>query len=283
MLEKKFILDVGITNATKQEILEYITKGLEKNGKKYFTVTPNPEILVLANKAKEYKNILNNAEIALPDGVGVILAGKFLEVNFKQRITGVELLESLCLAVAKKPITVGFLGGGGRIAEKTVECLQSKYPWLNVGFVGSEWPGTISQNESKFDDRRWKVEDSNLKMEDRRLIDPLTSTLKNLHSTFYHPPSKIIDILFVAFGAPKQELWISENLDKLPVRVAIGVGGAFDYISGRVPRAPRWVQRIGFEWFFRLIRQPWRIKRQLALLEFIYLVLREKLASKKRI
>ncbi len=269
MLEKRFILGVGITNGTKRQTLEYIIKGLEKNNKKYFVVTPNPEILILANKDKTYKDILNNAQVALPDGVGVTIAGKILGIELKGRVTGVELLESLCLTVAEKPIYVGFLGGRDRVAEKTAECLVSKYPGLKVVFVGEEWPIQV-------DSRGSKMEDSNLKMEGRRLIYPLSSTVKDLPSTFYNLPSKSIDILFVAFGAPKQEIWISQNLDKLPVRVAIGVGGAFDYISRKVQRAPIWVQKLGFEWLFRLVRQPWRIKRQLALLEFSFLVLKEK-------
>jgi len=275
MPDKKFILGVGITNATKEEILEYIIKSLGKRDKKLFIVTPNPEILVLASKDKEYKKILNSAEIALPDGVGIIIASKILKVRLKERVTGVELLEGLCLAIAEKPITVGFLGGRDRVAEKTAECLRKKYPGLKVAFAGSEWPAQV-------DDRRLKIEDSTLKMEDGGSIYPLSSTINNLPSIFYRLWSNI-DILFVAFGAPKQEIWISENLERLPVRVAIGVGGAFDYISGRVPRAPTLVQKLGFEWIFRLIIQPWRIKRQIALLEFAYLVFKEKIASKKRI
>ncbi len=82
------------------------------------------------------------------------------------------------------------------------------------------------------------------------------------------------DILFVAFGAPKQEKWIFDNLKKIPVKVAMGVGGAFDYLSGRVSRAPIWVRNLGFEWLFRLVVQPWRIKRQLALIKFIFYVLK---------
>ena len=282
MISKKNILGVGITNAAKEEILEYIIKSLKNSNKKYFIVTPNTEFLVHASKNPKFKNILNNAELALTDGIGVILAGKILHKPLKERITGVDLLESLCKAVAEKPITVGFLGGRRDVAEKTAECLVEKYHGLKVAFAGSEWPRAISQNESKFDDGRWKMEDSNLKMEDRRSINPLTSTSKNLPSTFHHPPSKSIDILFVAFGTPKQEIWISENLDKIPVKIAIGVGGAFDYISGRVGRASKWIRDLGFEWMYRLVREPWRIKRQLALLEFIYLVLREKSAPSSK-
>lgn len=91
--------------------------------------------------------------------------------------------------------------------------------------------------------------------------------------------NETIDILFVAFGAPKQEFWISEYLEKIPVKIAIGVGGAFDYISGKTPRAPLFLQNIGLEWLFRLIMQPWRIKRQLSLLQFIWLVIKEKLSK----
>ena len=85
------------------------------------------------------------------------------------------------------------------------------------------------------------------------------------------------DILFVAFGSPKQEKWIYENLPKLDVTVAIGVGGSFDFISGKVKRAPVFIRNLGLEWLFRLIIQPWRVKRQIALLEFVILVLKEKL------
>lgn len=84
------------------------------------------------------------------------------------------------------------------------------------------------------------------------------------------------DILFVAFGSPKQEKWIHENLNKIDVKVAIGVGGAFDFISGNVKRAPKWMRRLGLEWLFRLVTQPWRWRRQTALAKFVFLVLKEK-------
>lgn len=90
---------------------------------------------------------------------------------------------------------------------------------------------------------------------------------------------KKCDILFVAFGSPKQEVWIHKNLYHIDTKVAIGVGGAFDFISGRVRRAPVWIRNLGLEWLFRLIIQPWRIKRQLALPKFVYLVLTEKISK----
>ena len=82
-----------------------------------------------------------------------------------------------------------------------------------------------------------------------------------------------IDLLFVAFGQVKQEKWIAKNLPKIPVKVAMGVGGSFDEISGRVPRPPKWISNLGLKWLFRLVAEPWRIKRQLALLKFAWQVI----------
>ena len=226
---KKKVLGVDISIASKRQILEYITKNLDR---KYFIVTPNPELIVMANNDSMYRKVLNGAGLALPDGVGLMWAGKILGVSLKERITGIDLVESLCQAVAKQPITVSFLGGGPKIAERAAECLKKRFPSLKVKFAG-----------------------------------PKITNFDKLKDT---------DILFVAFGSPKQELWIAKNLKQLPVRVAIGVGGSFDMISGKVPRAPLFIRNIGLEWIFRLIIQPWRLKRQLRLLKFVFLVLREK-------
>lgn len=233
---KKNILGVGITDATQQEILEYILQSLKNKDEKYYIVTPNPEILVYATHHPDFKYILNNARLGLCDGTGVIWAGKILGKNFKERVTGTDLMENLCKVVSKQPITVGFLGGGQKIAEAAAECLKQKYSGLKVAFASPEWPNKL--------------------------------------------PRLPIDILFVAFGHPKQEEWMSKHIGKVPVKVMMGVGGAFDYISGRVPRAPKLLQNVGLEWLFRLCLQPWRLKRQLALIEFIFLVLKEKLRRK---
>ncbi len=255
MLDKNIILDVGITNATKKDILEYIFTSIEKKTKPYFVVTPNPEILVFARKHESFQAILNKASLALPDGIGITIAGKILGKPFKERLTGTDFVDALCGEIVrlgerhvKKPITIGFLGGRQNIAEKTADCLARKYPGLKVVFAAPEWPA---------------------------------STLKNPSSTFYHLPSSL-DILFVAFGFPKQEEWMAENIGKIPVRAVIGVGGAFDYISGRVGRAPLFLRRLGLEWLYRLIRQPWRLKRQLALLEFVILIFRELMTEHRR-
>ncbi|HKC14762.1 MAG TPA: WecB/TagA/CpsF family glycosyltransferase [Patescibacteria group bacterium] len=233
MTVKEKLLGVDFTNLTQEEVLEYIVKKVEEKGNKFYVVTPNPEILVIANNDSNYKKVLNQADLALADGVGVMWASKVLKRGIKEKITGVDLMENLCKRIADWPITVSFLGGGSGIAERTAECLQKMHPSLKIRYAGAEMP-----DFDKF------------------------------------PAS---DILFVAFGSPKQEFWIEKNLKRLPIQAAIGVGGAFDFVSGNVPRAPKWVRDIGLEWLFRLIIQPWRAKRQLSLIKFVFLVIRDRL------
>lgn len=234
ILVKKNLLGIGFTVATKRQVLEYLTETVKNKSKKLFVVTPNPEIIIIAKGNKSYEKVLNSADLALPDGVGILLAAKTLGVSLKGKITGVDLVQDICREVANRPITVGFLGGGPKIAEKTAECLKKRFLGLKIAFFGAE-----------------------------------IENFKDLEGT---------DILFVAFGSPKQEFWIADNLKKLPVRLAAGVGGSFDFISGKIPRAPVWIREIGLEWLFRLIIQPWRIKRQLSLLKFVFLVLKQKFA-----
>ncbi len=270
-MEKNFLLDVGITNEKVNDILQYIVTGLQKPQKPYYVVTPNPEFLVYATHHPEFRTILNQARLALPDGVGVLWAGKILGKTFKQRITGADFMELLCKEVVEKPITVGFLGGGPKVAEKTAECLKAKYPSLKVVFTGQEWPkSTIRHSgEGASSDR----------LQNLKRTDPSLARMTNGGSS--NDKNKLpatIDILFVAYGAPKQEEWMAQHVGKIPVKVFMGVGGSFDYISGNVSRAPKFLRSIGLEWLYRLLMQPWRIKRQLALLEFIYLVLKQRLS-----
>lgn len=253
-LKKQKLLGVNINTDSEEVILEYIEKLLTKTHKKISIVTPNPEILIRAYKDPEFKKLLNRADIALPDGIGLVVGGWFLGKQPRKRITGVDFIEKLCSLtarlntelknskksasdVSKQLVTTGFFGGQRGVAERTAERLQKKYPGVSVIFAGEEW------NEAKIE-------------------APL-------------------GVLFVAFGAPKQEKWIMDNLSKIPVRVAMAVGGSFDFISGEVVRAPKLVQAIGMEWLFRLMIQPWRWKRQLALMEFLRLILSEKFSKKQ--
>lgn len=231
------LFGVKITTTKEENILKYIVSYLEKKGKKIFITTPNPEIIMYAKSHQEFKDILNEADIALPDGVGVSICAWLTGKSYVPRITGVDMVEKVCSSISKSTHSAGFFGGLPGVAESTARCLQKKYYGLTVSYASDTWD--------------WE------KLKGRK-----------------------IDVLFVAMGCPAQEKWIYENLDKIPVTVAMGVGGAFDFISGNVPRAPKFFQKVGLEWLYRLMRQPWRAKRQLSLISFGLLTLREMLTSR---
>lgn len=217
---KKYILGVGIDDINIDQAVRKVEAWLKKGGKHYI-VTPNPEFLVTAQNDLEFKKILNNADLAIPDGAGLKLTGD-IECN----TPGIDLIEELIRLASVRGVTTGFLGGRSQVAERTVERLKKKYPALKVKFI-SEEPDDIPK----------------------------------------------LDILFVAFGHPKQEKWISKNLPGLPIKVAMGAGGAFDFLSGKVPRGPLWIRNLGLEWLFRLAVQPWRIKRQLSLIKYLLMLI----------
>ncbi|MGH7204315.1 MAG: WecB/TagA/CpsF family glycosyltransferase [Candidatus Levyibacteriota bacterium] len=240
------ILGVSIINDTKERVLEFILDRIKSPHGKTFIITPNPEMLVYASKHLAYRDSLNSADVALPDGIGLFVASHLLGKPLQERITGVDFVEKLCETSHEMPLSIGFLGGRAGVAELAVNRLKHKYPWIKVVFVGEEWKDEAGENE------KWRMKEG----ENRQ-----------------------IDILFVAFGVPRQEEWIVDHLDKLPVKAAMGVGGSFDFLSGKVRRAPKLIRVIGLEWLFRLIIQPWRWKRQLALFEFLALVWKQKVTK----
>jgi N-acetylglucosaminyldiphosphoundecaprenol N-acetyl-beta-D-mannosaminyltransferase len=259
MLQKIKILDVNITNETEEKVLEYLLERIKNGRQKTFIITPNPEILVYAKNHLDYKDKLNSSDIALPDGIGLFFASGVLGEPLQDRITGVDFLEKLCKTARENPLSMGFLGGKDGIAKRAAKCLLEMYPWLEIVFVAEEWSEEGFKGASS--------------------LQLVSQKQEKKQNTKYKKPNSI-DILFVAYGFPKQEEWIYKNLPKIPVKAAVGVGGAFDYLSGSVIRAPFIVRLLGFEWLFRLIVQPWRWKRQLALIEFVKLVFREKFAAR---
>ncbi|HRN96420.1 MAG TPA: WecB/TagA/CpsF family glycosyltransferase [Candidatus Levybacteria bacterium] len=238
MIQTTEILKIQFATSSKEEILETVIIGLKDKAKKTVIVTPNPELVVMGLASKPYQDILNAADISLPDGVGIVWASKVLGKGIKARISGVDFMKSLCEKVSKQPVTIGLFGAQPGVAEETANCLRKMYSDLHISYVSDTW------NLQKATEEK-------------------------------------IDILFVALGSPKQEQWIYEHLEELPVKVVMGVGGSFDMISGKVKRAPEFVRSLGLEWLWRLMIQPWRWKRQLRLLEFIRLVLLERYRGKK--
>lgn len=268
MIKKKNILGVNFTDETKKKVLEHILHKLKNGHEQFYIVTPNPELVVYAQHDPSYKTVLNEAELCLPDGIGISLAGLLLGKRLPDRIPGADFVEYFCKNTATNPVSIGFLGGRDGVAEKTAQRLKEKYPWINVAFVGEEWKDLETGGGHGADEGALLL--------DRRGGPPSSARSERGRRTGEMPDrTRKFDILFVAFGSPKQEQWIAQNLHRLPVTAALGVGGAFDFISGKVSRAPQLIRTIGLEWLFRLIRQPWRFKRQLALLEFIRLVFKE--------
>lgn len=255
-LVKSNVLGLDLTNATTGEVLEYLVKIIQNSQKNIYVVTPNPEILLLSRKNSDLKRVINNADLALTDGMQLYRAAHFLGKHLKQRIIGTNFVEKVCEKVEDWPITVGFLGAGPGVAEKAAECLRVKFPKLKVVFVGTEWS------------------ESEVVLGQKYLISSI-SYLANKNEE-KKQKTVVMDVLFVAFGAPKQELWMAEHINKIPVRVMVGVGGALDQIVSPTLRPPAWIHSLGLGWFYRLIRQPRRIFRQVKLVEFILLVIKEK-------
>lgn len=256
-LIKKQLLGVNITCNTKADILsvieEYIHEGSGSIKKSPLAIaTPNPEQLVLGTKDESFRLVLNRADVALPDGVGVVFAMNALRGVSITRISGIDFLSDLVRLANKTHTTIGFIGGRNDVANKALLSLQSAYVELHG------W----SEQPKEFD----TVSDIQTFQMDkivRRIIDSQTK------------------MVFVGLGAPKQEVFIDALKKQLikehagPI-VLMSVGGSFDMIAGSIPRAPAWMQSIGFEWLYRLVGEPWRWKRQTAILRFLFLVFKER-------
>ncbi len=264
------IIQDSLNSSSYDEVLNKVSKRLQAQ-KRSFLVTPNPEFLVYASENPWFSNILDKADMVIPDGVAFfwaqeVLKGKNilsrlgiglkvgLKVIFrgwgKKRITGTDLVELLCKQAAQTGKTVYFLGGrpikGKKVGEIALRKLQNKYSGLK-GWVDEAFELDLKEINS----RNNKV---------KQLVARINQ--------------KKPDFLFVALNMGKQEKFIWENWSKLDVKLAVGIGGAFDYLSGMVKRAPLWLRNAGFEWLYRLIKQPWRFSRQLSLLKFIFWVIK---------
>lgn len=230
MIKPYNILGVQFHPVTQSQTLSLIEEYIA-SGNFHYIVTPNPEFLVLAQKDLQFRQILNNANLSIADGIGILWAAKHYHTPLPEKVTGTDTMINFMPIAAKKGYKIFLLGGTPGIVEKTKHTLLKKYPNLNV--VGAD-PGPIINNDD--DLKRSQV-----------IVEKINQSQA--------------DILFVAFGAPKQEKFISYFQNQLKVKVAIGIGGAFDYISGKTTRAPMLLRRLGLEWFYRLITNPSRIKR----------------------
>ena len=243
-MTKLKIFGVEINDASINEVKSEINLFLS-SGQPHLITTVNPEILLKAKKDPGYKRILNSSKLSLADGVGIIYASSYLNKKIKNRMTGSKLIELLAEVAAKKRKSLFLLGARNDIADKAGKKLSKKYPNLKIAGTSN---GTVSGRD----------------LSSQEIINQINSVKP--------------DILLVAFGAPKQEKWLYKNLIYFTsVRIGVGVGGAFDFLAGKVTRAPRYLRKMGLEWLWRLIRQPWRIFRIFnAVIRFSFMVIKNK-------
>ena len=232
------ILGVPVHDVTTGETLALIDQFVrEKTPHQLCTV--NPEFIMTAQQDAEFKRILNHSALNLPDGIGVVWAARRSGHPLRERVAGSDLVDLIIDQAQSTGWRIFLLGAAEGVAERAAIILRERYPQTNI--VGTHAGSPRPEEEA---DIAVRIRASKA------------------------------DMLLVAYGAPQQDKWIDRNIERAGVAVAIGIGGSLDFIVGTQKRAPRWMQRTGLEWLYRLIREPWRWRRQLALPKFVWRVLR---------
>src|SRR3989344_7991928 len=297
------IAGVQVVSVLKQEAIAAIDQFVQ-NGQPHLVTTPYSELIVFAQRDENYKKVLNSANLSLPDSIGILWAGKFLSLqrkkqfsifNFhfsnlilslaaiifypawirsviKEQVTGSHLIWDVARLASDKNYSLALVGGKDSVAQKAAERL--KVSASAQGYGGSAEALAKAGNSQKLAPYRSEASGAGLKvnlaLSDCEFDDALVERINQSNS----------DILLIAYSPPKQEMWLAQNLQKLNVKVAIGLGGTFDYIAGKQPQAPKFLHDMGLEWLWRLITQPWRIKRMWnAVPVFIWKVYKYKLKN----
>lgn len=237
MHEHVSIHGLQISNVTMEQTLDTLL--LNCSEKRPLAVfTPNAEIVMQAVREPELANMLNRADLLLPDGAGVVLGARLLGTPVKEKVSGIDVARGLLKRGQKRKLRFFLFGGKPGVAEQAAIHLLTDYPGISI---------------AGFRDGYFDSAESAAIVEEINSVSP--------------------DILFVCLGAPKQERWIMENRDSLRCGVAIGLGGSLDVFAGTGKLAPEWMRRAGLEWLFRLVREPHRWRRMLDLPRFVLLTL----------
>jgi N-acetylglucosaminyldiphosphoundecaprenol N-acetyl-beta-D-mannosaminyltransferase len=237
------ILGLPVDAITYPQWLDTIEQWVH-SGKPHHVCTLNPEFVMIAQRDPNFQHILQRADLCVPDGVGLLWAARYLGQPLPGRVTGSDGVPIIAERAARQGWRLYLLGAAPGVAARAADILQSRYPGLEIAGVYSGSPTPEAEDDIV---RRVNNSDAN--------------------------------ILLVAYGAPQQDTWIARNLPRLEVQMAMGVGGAFDFIAGVIPRAPLWMRRAGLEWLYRLYLQPSRIGRMTRLPRFVLAVI---LRGKKR-
>lgn len=231
--DKVSILGVPINTVTMEEAIHVVANFVVEKNKPRLIATANAEMVMLAQEDQELADILGQADLVVPDGAGVVWAARHYGYNMPERVAGYDMTQRLLETGAKLGYKVYFFGGAPGVAEKAKKTAESLYPGIKIVKARH---GFFSQEEES------------------EIINDIVACAP--------------DILFVALGVPRQEKWLFRNMGRLGALVAIGVGGTFDVMAGEVKRAPVWMQRASLEWLYRLMMQPQRFIRMLALPKF---------------
>ncbi|OGB89116.1 hypothetical protein A2625_02205 [candidate division WOR-1 bacterium RIFCSPHIGHO2_01_FULL_53_15] len=231
---------VKVDNVTLTEAAE-IVRHYVIEGKARIVVTPNPEMIVAAQADSELKDIINKADLRVADGISMVVVSRILGKPLKERVSGIDLALKLMEIGSDYKYRVFLLGGAPGVAEEAGRRLKKQFPGIEI--IGAYHGYFNAGDESSVIK---KISDSNP------------------------------DILFVGLGAGRQEKWLNHHLYELGATVGMTIGGSLDVLSGRKQRAPRWIQALYIEWLYRLLAEPQRWERQLALPKFLYLTLIKK-------
>ncbi len=244
-MDKLSIMGVRINNVSMDEVLKIAEKKIEKN-EKYIIYTPNTEIIMMCQKDEEFLNLINNSDINIPDGIGLIHAGRIKKHPLKEKVGGYDLSVNLLKMANAKGLKLYVVGGKPGVAEAAMKNVHKDYPDINiVGAQHGYFKGTHLGKRGHD--------------EELAVIDDINK----------HQPH----ILFVGFGAKKQEQWIEYNRNLINANVIIGNGGTLDVLAGIVKRTQDIFIKLGLEWLDRLIKDPRRIKRQIVLPVFMLKVI----------
>lgn len=235
---KETILGVDVNTENYDELIPKLFNNIDAK-KKSLIVAINPEKLMKAKDDPALKALLNRAEFQIPDGIGVIIASKIQKGNITSRVTGVDMMDRIVREAARTSKSIFLYGAKPGVAEAAVAKLIETYPDLKVAGTQDGYEKDTSKVINKINEAK-------------------------------------PDILFVAMGSPKQELWIEEHRENLHPVLYQGVGGSFDVLAGNIKRAPAAFQKAGAEWLYRLLLEPSRIKRQMNLPKFLFEIIRSK-------
>lgn len=233
------VMGVRFDNVTMDEAISTAKVLLSGDGPSY-VVTPNSEIVYEAMADEGLRDLLNSADLVLPDGAGVVLGSKILKTPLKQKVAGVDFADRLLGVLAETGGRVYLLGSKPGVAELAARKMLDQHPGLQIcgvadGYFQDEGPVIEAVNAAN------------------------------------------ADVLFVCLGAPKQEKFMAAHQKDLKVQLMIGLGGSLDSFAGTVKRAPRWMIACNLEWFYRLLKEPWRFKRMLRLPKFLWAVVRRRI------